>query len=1250
MFGYGISDALQSLDYLRNHVLGPRKSVGVDHAFITPTILDLGHFNESNIEELLEMTRGDRVVIWNLGASPISYLFLQSFQNQILDVPWKSPCQYTRAPTLNNVFSLCYSIKSWYDLNEKNLAIIHCPKGQPSTGILIACLLKFIGAFEYSAQAYDFYCSKRLSIADHADRNQTLAPSYRILFENVDKTVNNGGYLNNAPMYLKNLTLSSLPVEELPCIEVWDLSGLIFSSYIGLDPVAVCDWDEEDGDGFFKISKNILGDFSIVCRFGGHLATTKDKSTTIFKYQNSTAFIPNEVVELKYCNVDINPMYTDSIDADTFTVHMMFGNPDLSQYGEHDETPQLPAFHLPGIDSFEAGLDEISKHHAVMPEPMKSMELTELVGENSNRYATIALQLSNNSVDYAWSLLIMMQERIDILTTVVGDASSTDSDSVISGIASEQVKMTTKTSTDEMLKESNPRYSASDLDQCKVCYDAKAKPEQLIHCSKCTSPFHTHCLNLRKIPFGINTVKDKINRAKYMNIHYEAWKCNQCNNPSGSVHSDALEQVTEEIDQNKGIFIFSPIFPSSNNELKENVVNEVFDSQSIRIDNEKCDKMNSVSISSPSSRVITADMITTETGLPLNQLKVTPLSTSQTTGTGIERSPYPRIKTASPMRTKHDQVAILIGLLASCNITIESLLKMEESKQYETLKAIIEHKYNSEEPAMKPTFDLTTSLRNLLSQNKGLSNFKSESNTTVEESRHQLPNKNTKSYAIGLPTSTNITGHDLGLKAANESATNSTIEKILNIDSTAVLPNTLKVDATTGLDSNGVGFGGPGGSNSYPQEWGYSGGIGADGVAPVGFGGPLGGPNTYPQGWGYPGAYPQRWGYRGSPNGPYPYGYLVGVDGSNGANGFPGQGWDYPGGMMGGYTGNGWGYNNGGGYGGWRGSNGPTSAEPAKMKNIKQIAKYFKMVKVGIPKTSVAQKLFDQGIVTSLEVGLKVLNADPERPIPPELLEKLKLKEEESLKSAKDAPPAQVEKSKEEEAPSDKVKVSEHPTYMKYFTMLKCGLPKEVAKAKMKQEGVDPAILDKDPIELILLNDELPKSTVEKVPVSEHPTYIKYFKMLNVSLPKEAVKAKMKQGGVDPLKIDIDPSELIPLNDSSYLDKDPTELIPLVTVRDIVERLGTPELKDEPKLEGVTNVPCYENPIHANEFKIHQINDGNKDDNPDIDGDQNSDSDHSIDDKHKHNNSDNEGDIVYEEVRISNVVRLPDENHHLLRG
>jgi hypothetical protein len=116
----------------------------------------------------------------------------------------------------------------------------------------------------------------------------TLAPSYRILFENVDKTVDTGGYPNRHPVHLKCLAISGLPVDEIPCVEVWDMHGMVFNSHAGWKSTNKCTWSSEYGDGFFRVSHDILGDFSVMCRFGGHHALTRDKTTLIFKYQNNT--------------------------------------------------------------------------------------------------------------------------------------------------------------------------------------------------------------------------------------------------------------------------------------------------------------------------------------------------------------------------------------------------------------------------------------------------------------------------------------------------------------------------------------------------------------------------------------------------------------------------------------------------------------------------------------------------------------------------------------------------------------------------------------------------------------------------------------------------------------------------------------------------------------------------------------------------------------------------------------------------
>jgi hypothetical protein len=129
--------------------------------------------------------------------------------------------------------------------------------------------------------------------------SHVLAPSYQLLFRNIDVFFDSllhpsGSFpfqANNKYLFLKVVTVSGLPVEEMPCLEVFDLTGRVFHSHSEENNRLMCRWNNDDGDGFFRVARHLHGDFSIVCRFGGHLADKKDKSTLIFKYQNNASFL-----------------------------------------------------------------------------------------------------------------------------------------------------------------------------------------------------------------------------------------------------------------------------------------------------------------------------------------------------------------------------------------------------------------------------------------------------------------------------------------------------------------------------------------------------------------------------------------------------------------------------------------------------------------------------------------------------------------------------------------------------------------------------------------------------------------------------------------------------------------------------------------------------------------------------------------------------------------------------------------------
>jgi hypothetical protein len=195
-----------------------------------------------------------------------------------------------------------------------------------------------------------------------------------------------------------------------------------------------------------------------------------------------------------------------------------------------------------------------------------------------------------------------------------------------------------------------------------------------------------------------------------------------------------------------------------------------------------------------------------------------------------------------------------------------------------------------------------------------------------------------------------------------------------------------------------------------------------------------------------------------------------------------------------------------------------TAVEKVALSEHPKYAKYFKMLKVGLPLAAVKLKAEAEGLDASM------LERDPTELVP-----------------VQDTPPAAAAA-----AEVEKVAVSQHPKYAKFFKMLKVGLPKDAVKNKMTQEGFDPAILDKAEDELIPLNDTVPAvDEGPKVPVSEHPKYAKFFKMLKVGLPRDAVKNKMTQEGVDAAMLDRDPAELIPLNDApAAAAQDPGPMVP----------------------------------------------------------------------------------------------------------
>lgn len=184
-----------------------------------------------------------------------------------------------------------------------------------------------------------------------------------------------------------------------------------------------------------------------------------------------------------------------------------------------------------------------------------------------------------------------------------------------------------------------------------------------------------------------------------------------------------------------------------------------------------------------------------------------------------------------------------------------------------------------------------------------------------------------------------------------------------------------------------------------------------------------------------------------------------------------------------------------------RGSGGDTPAMPLKKATAAPSAaaaggvtyaehpvysKYFKMVKFGTPLEAVRLKMQQE------KVDPRIIDKAPTDIVPPE------------------------------SAPTGPIAYKDHPKYEKYFKMVSKGVPPAAVKNSMVKDNIDPAILDKDPNEIV--NEGSPE---ELVSLKEHPIYGKYFAMLAKGVPREGVEHRMLKDGENPAVLDRNASDKV---------------------------------------------------------------------------------------------------------------------------
>mmetsp|Transcript_9298 Transcript_9298/g.18757 ORF Transcript_9298/g.18757 Transcript_9298/m.18757 type:complete len:1807 (+) Transcript_9298:262-5682(+) len=195
-----------------------------------------------------------------------------------------------------------------------------------------------------------------------------------------------------------------------------------------------------------------------------------------------------------------------------------------------------------------------------------------------------------------------------------------------------------------------------------------------------------------------------------------------------------------------------------------------------------------------------------------------------------------------------------------------------------------------------------------------------------------------------------------------------------------------------------------------------------------------------------------------------------------------------------------------------------------------EYAKYFKMMKLGMPRETVMQALERDG------KDVSILDLDPELP-----LEKQKKDAEKVKQSATDGKKSALEAMFAKRAAAMGTSpapgmvaakpLKDDPEYQKYMKMLKIGMPVENVKQALERDGKDPLIAEMDPTKSYESQRKKEESETQAeeaetdVPLKDMPEYAKFFKMLKMGIPLGAVRQALQKEGKDPDIAEMDPNK-----------------------------------------------------------------------------------------------------------------------------
>lgn len=368
-----------------------RDEPNVDIHVITDTILaGTRKRPRALVHYLNEMYQEGPRLFVDLSDEPPSDSVLKTLEYQLIHLPWSNA--HSPVPSIAKALEFCYILSAW-----ECQCIVLCENGKRKTAPMIAAMLKFSNKTNRCYEGFCHFLERRCSIPKPDEIR--LPASLSTFFENFDTAVNLGTVLNSRPLLLEAIALQGVPVEDRPCIDVWDTTGHVYTSSSSENH-----WADEEG--FYSLQIKVHGDFCLICRFGGAYASdADDASKVLFQYCNTTAFMEaSGPYELPATHVDLSQRYASQL-VENFLLTVIFDE-DACDTDSEDIEPSV----LEGLVAKEAGWQLIASRHPLTPSDADiDRVLGEAMGELDScprHIIALALQLANFDSTMALTFLL----------------------------------------------------------------------------------------------------------------------------------------------------------------------------------------------------------------------------------------------------------------------------------------------------------------------------------------------------------------------------------------------------------------------------------------------------------------------------------------------------------------------------------------------------------------------------------------------------------------------------------------------------------------------------------------------------------------------------------------------------------------------------------------------------------------------------------------------------------------------------